>query len=263
MDNRKKYEEILKRISQGDYNLDDLIPETYKSKAIGARDLQEDTLGHALLRNSDISVPNIKNANKSQMEKFIKEHLNEIYPELDNVGIGFLRGEGNLGEFDPSTNRIGVNLDKLDTPEKLLGTTMHEAGHAYDELVGLGDTEDLKKLKKSDLGKAADELYEIRGAGHHAKIPKLRDQGSYGRNALSKFVKGMPFKSVVSPLVGATAGLALSEDVNASDMIPLLDQAESVGSVSDDIEMIGEREGHLGYKNSQARKDALRKLAGE
>lgn len=63
------------------------------------------------------------------------------------------------------------------------------------------------------------------------------------------------------PIVGGLAAAGISEDASAA--IPVLDQAESVGMpVEEERQMFAERDAQVNYDNSQARRDALKKISG-
>ncbi len=107
---------------------------------------------------------------------------------------------------------------------------------------------DLKQKLKSSFKAAAE-------SGDDQMMDKLRKiaskMGTGARTGL---------KSV--PLIGGVAAAALGGAEDASAAIPVLDSADSVGmSSQDENQMISEIKAKNNYEKSQARKDALAKLA--
>lgn len=78
----------------------------------------------------------------------------------------------------------------------------------------------------------------------------------------SKIGSGAKVGLKALPIIGGVAAAALGGAEDASAGIPLLDSSESVGmSSSDENQMLSETEAKMDYEQSQARKDALAKLA--
>lgn len=200
--------------------------------ALVARNLTEDSLGREVLKNTGVPIPG-KGSTRSQAEDFLNRMVKERYPELEpNVRIGGDLDQYGQGEIDVS------DFTAKSSPERAVGTVLHEAGHQYDDkILGTRGKElNLKDLRKAKSGgmnlKQMDPLqvYEdVVGVGHHAKIPKLRE-GTYGFGALKSLLKSGTFKGLAPAAVGAAfAGSA--SDALADTVVP--GGVESVGEGSD------------------------------
>lgn len=257
MDSR--YKDLIQRIKDGDPDLmEDLVSKSpdFVSTSRGARDLAEDTLGSEYLRQTGVSVPDIKTASRSQIESFANKLKEEAYPELRKTGIEIpdtLPG-GNIGKFSPSTNKISLAKDGITSAEQLAGSTFHEAGHAYDtnkKLIGGIDDfklgSDKKKFLKSlgiksgrDLEKLDPSVInEIVQLGHHANIPKLRE-GSFGLGALKSLVKNKTFKALpfVGPALAGGLTMMATGDASAAQAAatPILGEADDLGPEAGSLE---------------------------
>lgn len=238
-------QELLKRLRDGDIEVDDLINRegSYDDIAQRTRNLYEDTLGSEYLRQTGVSVPDLKRASPKQMEKFYNDILAENYPELSGkVGVEYRPIEGAMGEFDPNTKTVRINPEYVTDMNRGTGTALHEFGHAYDrsEVDGFKSIPEesnkaskLKAMKEQGITRGsqleklpASEIYQHRSRGHHAILKKLRDAGGFGLGALKGLTSNGTFKSVV-PFAGTIAALA-SGNVEAA--IPIIGDSEPLGA---------------------------------
>lgn len=212
------------------------------------RDLSENALGDLYLKNTGVSVPNLKNASRSEIESFLNKLKEEAYPDLGDTGIELRDAlEGEYGHYDPNSNRVVLARDHK--PERLTGTTFHELGHATDgEFASVEDDvfDTTKKSKLRDKGVKSGsqlsrmnpyEVNEIIQSGHHASVPNRT--GAYGMSNLKNLIKGRGLKSI--PVVGPALGTAtafMTGDATAG--VPILGEADSLGpekgSIDDMIE---------------------------
>jgi hypothetical protein len=293
-DRRKLLEAYAKQLKEGNPLAEDFVNtgKSFKSQAIQARDLAEDALANEFLKNTDLSVPG-KGATRGQIEDFLNQSLNQVYPEFNgnpNLKLNkFL--EGQHGAYLPDESRILIK----DNPDllKMLGTTFHEGAHKYDYDVNKFDGTDTFKMQnlKTDLpeGRIVKDLdpmqmSEIIHKGHHARIPNLRDADSFGLGALKSMLKSGKWKSVAAPVVGkglaTAAGGVYSVASEAAD-------SEEEGSSSEQNALLRERDEQTRRDNNMqdaspiekqtfqnmyneldsgkafdARRDALRKISG-
>ncbi len=264
MDDRKRaLEAFSKQLSEGLPFAEDFItPDAdVENTSLLARNLSEDALGHNVLKNTGLSVPN-NNAPVARKEEFLNRLAAERYPEIKDPNIRL----GAEDSYRPSSGGILVK-DRGDIIKET-GKGLHEVAHKYDnDVLGFAGKElDLKTLrdaKKSGIDlKNIDpaEVYEMYAKGHHANIPNLRE-GSYGLGALKSMLKSGTFKQVAGalPVVGGLAAATMSGDASAA--VPLLDEADDVGeSKETERELLNEVNARNNYAQSSARKDALVKL---
>lgn len=245
-----KYKKLVERIRNNDIEMDDLVPtnSNYMEKALEARDLAQGALGSEYLKQTGVSVPDIKRASNSQIESFLNKLKEEAYPELNKNSIELNDFIPAKGEFDPNTGKIELSKKYLPTKEDMVGTAFHELGHAYDQKKGTLNSKSLdlwtpekKELLKNlgiksgkDLTKLdSSDISEIVQLGHHTNIPKLRE-GSFGLGALKSLLKNNTFKKTIpfiGPAIAGAATLASTGDVSAAtqDMTPILNEAEGLG----------------------------------
>lgn len=276
MDDKQK--KLLQRLKEGSLDqlgVDDLIQGSSSNldKARQARDLAETTLGSEYLRQTGVPVPNIKDATNAQIESFLNKLKEEAYPELSDYGIE-AKDLDAMGYADFGAKKVEIDPKKHGSIEELVGSLFHESGHLYDDknklIESLPDSKlpmakqsELRKLQKfaSETGIEPDayDLNKIYQKGHHANIPKVRPNDSFGFGALEGLVKNKAFKSIAGPAIGLGAALATG-DVSAA--LPTGLESENVGESpeQEDI-MIAEEKARQNYDKSQARKDALAKLA--
>lgn len=281
MDDKAK-KELLRRISSGEldsHGIDDLISNesTNLDRSRGARDLAESTLGREYLRQTGVSIPNIKNASRKEMEAFLNKLKEEQYPELSDYSVES-RDLDAMGYSVPDKKRLLIDPKKHKSIEDIAGTLFHESGHAYDDIKGTDSLSDsilnrdkqreLRKLQiianETGISPDAYDLSKIYQKGHHANIPKLRPDDSFGFGALKGLVKNKGFKSVTGalPIVGSLLGAGMALDSgDATAAIPGLDMADSVGETPEqENQMLAETKARMDYDKSQARRDALSKL---
>ena len=279
MEDKDLYNKLTKRIKSGNLYVDDLIDTSgdLSTNSRRARDLAERTLGSEYLKQTGVSVPDIKKSNRSQVESFLNKLKEEQYPELSDTNIELrknLKYEGvPVDGLALPDKRIQLDYNKNRSIEDLVGSTFHEGAHQYDATKGFyGVDDEIMTPRKKGLIKSLDlplesldsyDVNEIIQKGHHMEIPKKRP-GSFGFGALKGLLKSGGFKSLLGPAVGL--GLALgSEDASAA--IPILDQAESAGMSPEDEDIfIAEQEAQKAYQQSPAAKDAsyrrLQKIIG-
>jgi len=256
-----KYKKLIDRIKDGDVQVDDLIPSdpNYMEKAFASRDLSQGALGSEYLKQTGVSVPDIKTANRSTIESFLNKLKEEAYPELKKTSVE-LRDNlpDSLGEYYPDKNKIALSKTNLQDVNEMVGTNFHELGHAFDKKSGTLNstpvdlwTPEKKKLLKSlglksgnDLTKLdASDISEIVQLGHHTNIPKLRE-GSYGMGALKSLVKNKTFKSLpyIGPAIAGLGTLAATGDVSAATqaVTPILNEAEGIGPEEGSLESMVE-----------------------
>lgn len=266
-DRSKLLEEFSKQLSQGLPFAEDFIEKgsNVEDNALLARNLSEDALGHQVLKNTGIPIPG-KEASSSKVEDFLNRIHSERYPELtSNVKLGDGYAQYGGGQID-----IGKNMAKNSPIESVVGKTLHEAGHQYDDQIlgKLGKDLNLRNLRNAknagfDLkGMDPAQVYEYYSKGHHQTIPNLRE-GSFGLGALKSMLKNGAFKAL--PLVGPALGAAMSLDSdNAAAAVPILNEAEPVGeSPEQENQMLAEIQAKKNYVSSpaaQARKIAIANL---
>ena len=227
-----------------------------RESALSARNLTEDALAHEVMKNTGIPIPD-KGASRLKREDFLNRIANEIYPEFSNPDIS-------LG--DESSYYQGKTLvDAQGSTRRNVADALHEMGHKYDvehlkaptdEIL---DEQGVRKLSKTMNLKDKDplEVYELISKNHHAKIPNVREE-SFGLSNLKNVLKGAKIRSLVGPALGVGLGLATGNDAMAA--VPVLGDAEDVGSSDDDFMMMGEVQGLKNYENSPARQDKLKAL---
>lgn len=250
----------------------------FNQRLLQARNLSEEALAHEVMKNTGVPIPD-KGASILRKEDFLNRILEERYPELDTeLNITDAAGKGNYGAYDPNKGLIEINPKIAQTDlRKSLGTALHEAGHQYDDkILKFNSPKELLTGKNADsqlnLDKAftkfldseklpdPSKLYEVAAKGHHANIPNLRE-GSYGLGALKSMLKSGTFKQLAGgiPVIGGAAAAMMSGDASAA--VPVLGDADNVGeSKEEEFQMLAEDKARKDYNNSQARKDALKKL---
>lgn len=265
-DRRKLLEAYVKQLKEGIPFADDYIDKSsdIEENALLARNLSEQALANEVMKNTGIPVPD-KTSSLSKKEDFLNRIVKERYPELEpKVRIKDLDGSlGQYGQGEIDINKWLVGKDNMDS---VLGTTLHEAGHQYDDqiLKHQGKNLDLKALR--DLRKDGFDLknadpaqvYEMYSKGHHANIPNLRE-GSFGLGALKSYLKSGTFKAL--PIIGgaATAAAALSSpDASAAVGDALVPGGlESLGPSEEDAAIENPQ------RNSKLRQDALKGILGK
>lgn len=221
----KRLEEVAKMAKYDYMDLSDILPENNNnlSNTIRYRDLMEESAANELLKNTGVSVPDIKTANRDQIEKFANDLLQENYGSdfKPNIVIG------TENSYNPKTRTITINEDaiKQNNLQKTVSNLMHEAGHEYDKKSGLWvapskvEIDKLTPARKQALKEVGanslqyskhvpqEVMAEISQIGHHASIPERMK--SFGRSALENLVKGKAFRSLAIPAAVGT-GVALS-----------------------------------------------------
>lgn len=226
---KEALEAFAKKLSSGNYASGDLIipDRSLAGQAFEARNLAEQTLANEFLKNTGISVPDKLRTGK-EAEEFLSRMMQEAYPELTpNIrlipGSRYEQAKDSLGLYQPKQAQILINGEKFRASDirDMLATTFHEAGHQYDDKVlNYKIPEELRKHKgqldfkkayqvASELDRPIDptEMYNLAAAGHHARIPKLRDADSFGLGALKSYLKSGTFKGMAPVLAkGAAVG---------------------------------------------------------
>ena len=253
------FQKLIDRIKSGtdDLKVDDLVPTSkqMRNRAIDSSRLSEGALASQYLKDTGVSVPNIKTASRSEVESFLNKIKEEAYPELSKSAISVKNDMPDYGSYNFNTKNVDVSKLTNPTKESLVGTAFHELGHAYDDSKGLVDSVPMDKITsgKKELLHALDKqggrgyskvdasvIEEIMNAGHHAKIPNLRE-GTYGMGALKSLLKSKTFKSAV-PFIGpAIAGgvtMLDSGDASAATQaaLPIVSEADSVGPEAGSLE---------------------------
>jgi hypothetical protein len=273
MADKQLYEDIIKRMKEGSDNLelDDLIGKGNSNldTSMNARDTLEQTLAHQYMKDTGVSVPNLKTASRGDLERYVGDILSEQNPANKNVNVKVLDDMDSLGSFDPNTNTVKVGRNAKNI-EDFTGTAFHEGAHAYDKKSGLfkSTAEDVwspeKKALLKDFGiknsldlskQDSAILNEIQQAGHHATIPKFRE-GSFGRGGLASLIKNKSFKALpfIGPALGAAAAINSGE---ASAAIPILNEADNLGPEEGSIESIVEDP----TKSYEQRRKAIEQLS--
>lgn len=240
-------QQLLKDLKSGDVDSEVLSSLIEKGDNINSsrliRDVMEEGLGDAVLRNTGVKIPSGTRA--STLESFLKKVVDESYPELKNTGIEVLDDLDNMGEYDFGKNVIKVGKKNNRNLAETLGTTLHEAGHALDgnldpsfKSVRDDDWSNKRKLLKDmgiksgrDLSKMNPiDLNEIVQTGHHKKITGR--EGSYGLSNIKNVFKGNKLRAL--PIIGtALAGMSAlsSGDVEAGvrSMLPFIGDSTDLG----------------------------------
>jgi hypothetical protein len=275
---KQALEDYTKDVEMGLPFAEDYIDKSsnVERNALKARNLSEDALAQRVLKNTGVSIPDDR-ASLRDKESFLSKLLEEQYPEV-KAGVRVLPQDKIL-ELDPENPsgwynsksgilekkpQIIINENQFkDGPIKAAATAFHEGGHGYDDVMKLGDTkeldiETLRQLKKQGLdlnNMDPAELYELYGAKHHAKIPKLRE-GTFGLGALKSYLKSGTFKAL--PVVGTAAAAAAalsSPDASAAvgDFV-MPGGLESLGPSVEDVAIENPQ------ANSELRRKALEAL---
>lgn len=237
MDRKKALESYISDIK--DYGSTDsglLIPKRkdLRNSAFEARDLAEEALAHEVLKSTGVPIPS-KGASQSQVENFLQDLSKERYPELGDVDleIGENMAETD-GTYSPKTGKIRLDKEMVrKDPRKAVAGLLHENAHKFDDRIlnysGKEiDDATFRKFRNMFKGQVdPTDVYETvaRSAGHHAEIPQLREGGSFGVAALKSMLKSGRFKSL-APLLGGTAGLAVSGVSEAADTEAMGDATE-------------------------------------
>jgi hypothetical protein len=263
---RKALEEYAKSVEEGLPFSEDFIGKTrdVEDDALRARNFSEEALASKVLKDTGIPIPG-KEAPRLKQEDFLNRLVKERYPELEPNVV--LEPSDYAGGYHKGKIDINSDMAKIWTPERKVGTLLHEAGHQYDDQVlgKVGKNLDMGTLRKMQA-KGMDlkqldptTVYEMYAQSHHANIPDLRE-GTFGLGALKNYLKKGTFRGIAPIGIGA-ALTAASGDASASDFVPLLDQASDIGESRDEeAEMLGESKGATAYNKSQARRDALQAL---
>jgi hypothetical protein len=218
---KQALENFAKDVEMGLPFAGDYIDKTsdVESNALRARNLAEDSLAQQVLKNTGVSIPDDK-ASLRDKEAFLSKMLEQSHPEV-KAGVRVLPQEKilELSPDNPSgwyTSKAGI-LEKKpqiiinenqfkNGPTRAVATLFHEGGHGYDDFKKLPNTKELdlatlRKLKESGVdinNMDPAQLYELYGAEHHAKIPKLRE-GTFGMGALKSYLKSGDFRGVTGP----------------------------------------------------------------
>lgn len=257
-----KYKKLIERIKNNDLYTDDLISKSsdYVDTAHQVEDLAGKTLGSEYLRQTGVSIPDIKTASRSQVESFLNKLKEEAYPELNKTSIELKDSLKNIDKdakalFYPDFDKIQLSKDRISDVNDLAGTTFHELGHSYDKTKGLPKsvpvetlTSDKKQLLKSlglksgkDLTKLdSSDISEIVQLGHHANLPKLRE-GTFGLGALKGLVNNKAFKSAlpfIGPAIAGGATMLATGDASAAlqEATPILGEAGNLGPEQGSLE---------------------------
>jgi hypothetical protein len=285
MDRRKALEEYAKMVSEGLPFSEDFIGKTgdVEDDALRARNLAGESLANQVLKNTGVPIPG-KEASRLKQEDFLNRIVKEQYPELEpNVS---LKPSNDSGGYYKGKIDINSDLAKIWTPEHTVGTTLHEAGHQYDdEILGkLGKNLELSTLRKlkekgTDLkGMDPTEVYELYAKQHHLDLPDLRSGNTFELGALKNYLKKGTFRGMAPVLAGGAGLLAsgASEAADTEEMGGALEQAALLRDIdeqsrrkknsesSPEIQAASKRlyeEADTG-KIFNARRDALRKLRG-
>lgn len=272
----QKYKDLLELLKVTDEDIPDLTglvsdKGTPLDISRRVRNLSENALGDLYLKNTGVSVPNIKNASRGEMESFLNKLREEAYPNLKDTTVELvdeLRDE--YGYFDPNTNKVTLARDNK--PERLTGTLFHELGHADDGLYdsvedSVFDVNKKSKLREKGVKSGSQlsrmnpyEVNEIIQSGHHASVPERK--GSYGMSNLKNLMKGKNLRSIAVPIAGLGIGAATalaSGDVSAA--IPLLGDSEPLGPKKGSIDDMIENPPR--NMTSEERKKALEMLMKE
>lgn len=279
---RKLLERYAKETANGNPLAEDFIKErrSVENKALQARDLAEDALANQVMKNTNVPIPG-KEASRAKQENFLNRILEQTHPEISPD----VRLSDDIPDYDGAYNsntgiiKVNASTAKKDIL-KGLSATLHEGAHKYDfDTGGFKGTPDIEYkdlVKNTPNGRMLKDIdpahaYELMSNGHHKQLPDLRN-GSFGLGALKSMMKNGTFRQVAGALPLAGTALALSSgDVSAAaselpSEIPILGQAydairpEAAGSAMDDREMKNEVKALDNYSNSQARKDALKKI---
>lgn len=270
-DRRKLLEAYSKQLSEGNPLAEEFVNmgRSPMSQSVQARDLAEDALANEVLKNTGVPIPG-KGASQLKQEDFLNRILQERYPEI-SPDVSLKNLGDNLGQY--GQGKIDINKNLSSDPLKSVSTALHEAGHQYDDkILKFNGTDDIAKkqliqnVPEGRILKDLDpmQMAEIINKGHHAKIPGLRDADSFGLGALKSMLKTGTFKGLAP--IGISAGITaamLPDDASAADFIPGLDTSSDAGSAMDDKMMQTEVSARKNYDNSQARKDALKKISGK
>lgn len=234
MSKKDNLDKFIKQMKEGIPYAEDYIDKSSDifNNSLEARDLSENALAREVLKNTGVPIPG-RGSSRTQTEDFLNRIVEERYPELKpNVKI-----DGNQSFYQDGNINLS-NYRATNSPEDAVGTVLHEAGHQYDDKIlgasgkPVGNKElRLAKAKGLDL-KNMDPMQvyeELVGAGHHAKIPKLRE-GSYGFGALKSLLKSGTFKGLAP--VGVGAALAGSADEALAETI-IPGGLDSLGKDSD------------------------------
>lgn len=227
-DNRVK--KLLNRVKQDNVYVDDLIdrnPKDLMYNTSQARDLAQKTLGNEYLKQTGVSIPNIKRASNSQVESFLNKVKEEAYPELFDTSVTSSKQPLKTanGLYYPDKNVIKLAGTSERPIDELVGTLFHESGHAYDNMdkslnsLSKPIEENISKLSKDSI-KNLDELdaydlSELLQKGHHKTHKGLRE-GSYGFGALKNFIKKGTFKGLAPGMIGAGISSLISGRADAA-----------------------------------------------
>ena len=243
----KRLEEVAKRAKKGDFELSDLLGRTsdYVDDSIRYRNLMEDTVGNEYLKNTGISVPNIKNASRAEIERFTRDLLEENYGnDLGLKGIELDNKLSGYGAYDPNNKKVIINPNKFKTRSAAqnTGDALHEFGHVYDDSTGLWKNsinlgemtkEKIEALKKMGITRDnahlfdIDDVAEVVSKGHHYELPERLK--SWSRSALENLVNGRRLKQLAIPAAIGTGMIATSGDASASDS--LMDEEPKISNL--------------------------------
>jgi hypothetical protein len=226
MDRKSAIQEYLKMVEEGRPFSEDIIGKTrdIEDDALRARNLSGEALANQVLKDTGIPIPG-KEASRLKQEDFLNRIVKERYPELEPNVV--LEPSSSAGGYAKGKIDINSDLAKIWTPERKVGTLLHEAGHQYDDeiLNKAGKNLDLgtlRKLKDSGVDlKSMDptEVYELYAKNHHANIPGLRE-GTFELGALKNYLKKGTFRGIAPAILkgaGAIAGGAATLAAEASD----------------------------------------------
>lgn len=219
---RKALEDYAKQVGEGLPFAEDFIGKTrdIEDDALRARNLSEETLASQVLKNTGVPIPG-KEASRSKQEDFLNRMIKEQYSEIEPNVV--LEPSNFAGGYQKGKIDINEDLAKIWTPEKLVGTGFHEAGHQFDDQIlgKQGKNLDLGTLRKAKVAgidlKNMDpaQVYELYAKSHHADIPQ-RGGSTFGLGALKNYLKTGGFRAAV-PLLTGGAGLLVSGASEAAD----------------------------------------------
>jgi hypothetical protein len=219
---RKALEDYAKSVEEGLPFSEDFIGKTrdVEDDALRARNFSEEALASKVLKDTGIPIPG-KEAPRLKQEDFLNRIMKERYPELEPNVV--LEPSNYAGGYEKGKIDINSDMAKIWTPERKVGTLLHESAHQYDDQVlgKVGKNLDMGTLRKMQ-SKGMDlkqldptTVYEMYAQAHHANIPNLRE-GTFGLGALKNYLKKGTFRGV-APILAGGAGLLASAASEASD----------------------------------------------
>lgn len=222
--------------------------------ALLARNLTEDALAREVLKNTGVPIPG-KGASRLEIEDFLNQIAKEQYPDLEpNIEVG-----GDSDYYQNKKIKVSDYNTKI-SPEKAVGTTLHEMGHQLDaeKFKDAGKELKLKSLRDAkqsgiDLkNKDSLQVYdEIVGKDHHLNLPERPK--SYGFSNLLNAIKGKPLRALAPVALGIASG-------GASAAAELAGTEEVGESAEEEGMMLAEADARQNYKSSPAKMARLQAL---